>query len=106
MTVMYCENCKENVESEYAYEFQGEPGHGGFVQYERCPNCLQDDLLDVKLCEMCREPHHEIGQDYCAGCREFVADVMREAFNRIQDERNASDADAFQAIDEWLEVNS
>ena len=66
--LMYCDDCERLVEPDGYSEFQGEPGHGGWIYWLQCPRCYNTELPDWHLCEECGEPA-PIDEDLCPQCR-------------------------------------
>ena len=42
----WCPHCKRWVIPNEQTEYQGEHPHGGYVNYEMCPGCGEEDLME------------------------------------------------------------
>lgn len=91
---LLCRDCNELVYPKTESEFIGEPGHGGFEEWQVCPICGGDDLSEWKECPQCMRVM-PTGEDYCDTCigevkfaikvavREYDSELIRIAMEEM-----------------------
>ena len=82
---LLCLDCGEMVYPQREREFQGEPGHGGYIEWEVCPACGGDDLTEARMCGNCWK-HIPVDEDYCQDCIEEVKKVIRNTTEEYDNE--------------------
>jgi predicted amidophosphoribosyltransferase len=82
---LLCRDCGEMVYPKIEREFVGEPGHGGYQEWEVCPCCGGGDMTEARMCGNCMK-YIPVDEDYCEDCIEEVKKVIRNATEEYDSE--------------------